>query len=209
MKCGGTSVVITLDKWFKVMFDHTEDPNGLYQDLNDYYRYKYNLENFHSDTCLVAHFQFDGFFLSQRYPEALKRPGEFKTFTFIRDPLQLVISLYYYGRKRIHRSLENFIMGEENFLAKRFPCNEENYKDVLDRYFFIGIVEKMQESFDRLADLTSKKRIKLPLVNKSVKDDQSSKLSEDFIKRFKENNKLDYLIYEYCMERFLKEKSEN
>lgn len=204
MKCGGTSVVITLYNWFNVIFEHTEAPNGLYKDMNDYHRYKLNLDYIVSDTCIVGHFQHDGYFLSQRYSEAFRRPDEFKIFTFVREPLALVISLYYYSRESIVCSLENYINGHKNFLANLFPCNENNYKEVLDKYFFIGVVEKMQESFDKLADLSGKVRIKLPYVNKSKKDDQISNLSLEFIQNFKRHNKLDYLIYDYCLEKLSK-----
>lgn len=202
MKSGGTSVVLTLGKWFKVIYDHTEDPNGIYKGLNDYINYKINLENIYSDSCIVAHFQYDGYLLPQRYPEAFIKNNEFKLFTFVRDPLQLMISLYYYGKTEITTTLEKYLNGHSNYLSKFFPCNDTNYKEVLDKYFFIGIVEKMQESFDKLAELTGKEKVTLPFVNKSEKDEQVSMLTDSFKQKFKENNKLDYKIYNYCLDKF-------
>lgn len=202
MKSGGTSVVLTLYKWFKVIFDHTEDPNGIYRNINEYLNYKINLENIYSDTCIAAHFQYEGYLLPQRYPEAILRNKEFRLFTFVRDPLELMISLYYYGRDVIITSLDVYLMGQRNYLANLFPCNIDNYREVLDRYFFIGIVEKMQESFDKLADLTGNRRVELPFVNKSEKDEQILNLSEEFRSKFRKQNELDYRIYEYCLEKF-------
>ncbi|MFZ1320185.1 MAG: hypothetical protein WAT71_01380 [Ignavibacteria bacterium] len=117
-----------------------------------------------------------------------------------------MISLYYYGRSNIKKttSLIDYINGHKNILANFFPCDENNYKEVLDKYFFIGIVEKMQESFDKLADLTGKTRINLPMLNLSKKDDQAAELSPEFVKMFKEYNSLDYKIYDYCVEKFYK-----
>ena len=206
MKCGGTSVVNSLYNWYCMQFDYTDDPNSILFELNTFHKFKYNLCNLYSDTCLVSHFQFDGYFLPQRYPEIFKRPEEFRIFTFIRDPLKLMISLYYYGRSNIKEttSLMNYINGHQNLLANFFPCNENNYKEVLDRYFFIGIVEQMQESIDKLADLSGKTKIELPTLNISKKDDQAINLSPEFIKSFKEYNSLDYKIYEYCLEKFSK-----
>lgn len=201
MKCGGTSVVYALYNWFSIIFEHYEAPNGLYKDINDYHRYKLNIDSLVSDTCIVAHFQNDGYFLTQRYPEIIDRQDEFKAFTFVREPLELIISLYYYSRDSITCSLEHYINGHKNFLANLIPCDEHNYREVMDRYFFIGIVERMQESFDKLADMSGKPRLKLPYANKSKKDDQIENLSPEFIRNFKKNNRLDYLIYNYCMEK--------
>jgi len=202
MKSGGTSVVLTLYKWFKVIFDHTEDPNGIYRNINEYLNYKINLENVYSDCCIAAHFQFNGYLLPQRYPEAILRNKEFRIFTFIRDPLELMISLYYYSKRGISTTLEKYLTGQQNYLAEFFPCNENNYKEVIDRYFFVGIVERMQESFDKLAELTGKRKVTLPFVNKSEKDIQVKNLSQDFIDNFKKINELDYKIYNYCLEKF-------
>ncbi|MFZ1320184.1 MAG: hypothetical protein WAT71_01375 [Ignavibacteria bacterium] len=66
MKCGGTSVVNSLYKWFFIQFDYTDDPNGILFKLNDFHKFKYNLYNIYSDTCLVSHFQYDGYLLPQR-----------------------------------------------------------------------------------------------------------------------------------------------
>ncbi|MBK9332321.1 MAG: hypothetical protein IPM96_07995 [Ignavibacteria bacterium] len=75
---------------------------------------------------------------------------------------------------------------------------------MIDRYYFIGIVEKMQESFDKLAEMTGKEKVTLPFVNKSEKDIQVKNLSQEFIDSFKKTNELDYKIYNYCLEKFSK-----
>ena len=204
MKCGGTSVGLSLYNWFKIIFDHTDDPNGIYRNINEYVNYKINLENVYSDCCIVAHFQFSGILLPQRYPEAIIRNKEFRVFTFIRDPLELMISLYYYGKSSITTTLEKYLNGHKNYLADFFPCNEDNYKEVIDRYYFIGIVEKMQESFDKLAEMTGNEKVTLPFVNKSEKDIQVKNLSQEFTDSFRKTNELDYKIYNYCLEKFTK-----
>lgn len=201
MKCGGSSVTESLKTWFNLQLDLLEKSNS----LNDFLRLKYNIENISSDTCITGHFQFESIHLHKRYPEIFSWKNEFKIFTFIRDPLKVKISLYYYVRNRggfqdlnLMESLKN----EENFLASLFPCNETNYKEILDRYFFIGIVEQMQESMDKLADLLNKKRINVPFSNKSDKDSQMKGITPEFIQVFKNKNKLDYLIYDYCLKKF-------
>lgn len=201
MKCGGTSLFNALDLWFK-----TIDDNILDEDLNNYVMKKYNTEVFHSDVCLRAHFQKDGIHLHQRYPELLKDKEKYRVFTFIRDPLSVKISKYYFlkslGGRNFKTSLKDSILKDKNFLSGLFPCNESNYKEMLDRYFFIGIVENFQGSFDKFADLIGKRRIKLPVLNISNKDFQIKEIDPDFIEKFRELNELDYRIYEYCVTKF-------
>ncbi|MBS1553131.1 MAG: hypothetical protein JST15_13780 [Bacteroidetes bacterium] len=203
IKCGGTSLAQAIENWFKIEVDRVE----LSGDINRFIKYKLNLLNLTSDTCIVSHFQYDGVFLHQRYPELIANKDEFKIFTFIREPLNFRASHYYYTKNdewNTGYSLKQVISNDANLISKLIPCNENNFREVLDRYFFIGIVEKMQESFDKLAELVNKKKITLPFSNRSEKDDQLSKLSPEFKAEFKKKNYLDYMIYDYCLEKFNK-----
>ncbi|HMS65641.1 MAG TPA: hypothetical protein PKD83_10365 [Ignavibacteria bacterium] len=200
IKCGGTSLAETIENWFQVEIDRVEFSGN----VNNFIKYKLNTLNLTSDNCIISHFQFDGVFLHQRYPELIEKKNEYKIFTFIRDPLNFRASLYYYTKNDEWNTgypLEEVISNDENLISKLIPCDENNYKEVLDRYFFIGIVERMQESFDILAELLNKKKLTLPFANRSEKDDQLSKLSPEFISEFKRKNKLDYMIYDYCTEK--------
>lgn len=202
MKCGGTSLHEILTNWFNLEFDQLE--TNINRD--NFLKYKYNLDNLLSDSCITGHFQYNGIYLHQRYPEIFERNNEFKIFTFIREPLQVRISHYYYlkGKGIFDFELCDYLLVDNNFLASLFPCDENNYKEVLDRYLFIGIVERMQESMDKLADILNKRKLKVPVVNVSVKDSQRDFITPEFIKEFKELNKLDFLIYDYCVEKFNK-----
>ncbi|MDQ3021254.1 MAG: hypothetical protein M3R36_11905 [Bacteroidota bacterium] len=203
IKCGGTSLFVVLEKWFK-----TIDDNILLEDLNPYILKKYNTNIFHNDICLRAHFQRDGIYVHQRYPELLNNKDECRTFTFIRNPLSIKVSKYYFLKsiKAIREDvrLTDSLMLESNFIASLFPCDETNYKQIIDKYFFVGIVERLQESFDLFADLIGKKEEKIPLLNTSEKDSQMNELTPEFLKKFKNHNVLDYKIYDYCLEKFNK-----
>lgn len=212
IKSGGTSVFMQLNKWFQVESDYRSFVSGnqflLFKNSNTYNKYKLNTENFNSDMCMISHFDTPDTFLHKRYPEILNNKDKFRIFTFVRDPLGLSTSLYYFSFKteeqRNKYPLKDFLNYHYNTLATLFPCNDKNYKEVLDRYFFIGLVERMQESFDKFAELTGKKRIVLPVDNKSNKDVQYLNLKKDekFIEQFKKRNYLDYLIYDYCKEKY-------
>ncbi|HMQ70191.1 MAG TPA: hypothetical protein PKA90_14495 [Ignavibacteria bacterium] len=207
MKCGGTSVTMALQNWFKLELDHI-DVESHRIELNHYLKYKLNLENINSDSCIISHFHFDGTYLHQRYPEVLNPDSRFRIFTFVREPLAIRASLYYYERKRggfKNLTLKSYINSSgTNFLARLFPCDESDYKEVLDRYFFIGITEKMQESIDKLGKLVNGKKIIVPVANTSQKDKQLEELGQEFIDDFRKKNKLGYLIYDYCLEKFNK-----
>jgi hypothetical protein len=204
VKCGGTSVKEVIANWFSVQNDYLENSDS----LNNFLRYKLNLSNLVSGSCVIGHFQNDKIHLKNRYPEIFENNQDYRIFTFIRDPLQIRFSMYYYNKKLFENSNINLYDSmkyfPDNFLASLFPCDESNYKEILGRYFFIGIVEDMQESFDKLANILDRKKLKLPYANRSEKDSQIKELPNDFISVFKENNRLDYLIYEYCLNIFSK-----
>lgn len=212
IKCGGTSVFNVLNNWFQIESDYkpsgTSDQSILFNNINMYNKYRLNTENFNSDTCLVAHFDTDGYHLHQRYPEIINKKDKYKIFTFVREPLDLGISLYYYkysSNDHIRKTpLRTFLSYHYNLLSIQFPCNETNYKEVLDKYFFIGLVENLQESLDKLGNLIGKKNVVLPFINKSVKDSQIDDILKDteFINEYKKRNKIDYLVYEYCKEKY-------
>jgi hypothetical protein len=142
--------------------------------------------------------------LNIRYPRVWQNQ-DFKIFTFIRDPLEIKISLYYFEKKRGQRegiSLAQHLLERKNYIAGVLNCTLDNYKEVLDRYFFIGITEHLQSSMDKLADLLNKRKAKLPVLNLSQRDSQVSSLAPEMINRFKAANELDYRIYDYCLTRF-------
>lgn len=201
IKCGGTSVHYALQKWFNLEFDQIVEPN----EINNFSKTRYNINEFYEDTCIVGHFPQEGAFVHQRYPEIRTNKDWLKTFTFVRDPLKFSISFYYYTfMKGVYEgiSLKSHLGFNTNFLSHFLNCTEDNYKEILDQYFFIGITERMQESFDKLAKLTGKRKLKVPFVNKSKRDNQINALTEDYVKEFKERNSLDYKVYEYCLKKF-------
>lgn len=196
-KCGGSSINIALESWFRPVKD--------YRKVNTLdYRDKIGSNNLQSDQCLVGHFELDGFYLHQRYPEVIKS-DRFRVFSFIRDPLATRLSLYRYEKKfrdrvigSVHQAI--FSPGRRNWVADRFPATKDNYREVIDNYFFIGILEDAQISFDVLARLIDKEPITLPWVNTTERAHED--LSQEEVDRFRAENEIDYLIYDYCVEKF-------
>jgi hypothetical protein len=201
-KCAGTSMVSVLRRWFFVVKDYLRYYHP--EDLPYFIRHPVNIQRLSSRHCLCGHFALPETHLHKRYPQIWQN-RDFKIFTFIRDPLEVKISLYYQEKKRGQRegiSLERHLLERENYIAGIMDCTLDNYRDILDRYFFIGITEHLQLSMDKLAELMNKPKVKLPVLNRSPRDSQVSGLALEIIRRFKTINELDYRIYEYCLTRF-------
>lgn len=135
---------------------------------------------------------------NQRYPNWEDKG--YKIFTFLRDPLELRISLYNYEIRNNRISAEEplekqLLQHKRNYVAGLLPCDDSNYLEFMQRYFFIGIVEKYQESFEELSRLIGKPIIQLKNYNQSKR--KNIKLSAETISEFKEINQLDYKIYNY------------
>jgi len=194
-KCGGTSLVAALPQWFTVIHDYRDFEGNISEPLK--------LETLSFEHCLCGHFDVDGIYLHQRYPELFGN-RKHQIFTFVRDPLMLKISLHYYEKKHYvdnGRTLEESLLTRPNYMSERFPCTVDDYRKVIDRYFFVGIVEHAQESMDKLADLLAKPRLQLGVENQSERDSQFENLSPKLLEKFRKENALDYLLYDYCYKR--------
>lgn len=205
-KSGGTSVREALAKWFKTISDYrpsVEKTPATLKFLNN----RLKIDRYNSRYCISGHFELPGNYLHERYPEIIEQPERYRIFTVFRDPLNLAVSLYYYQlqekiRKKEDETLEDFVKKINNYTAGRLPCNMDDYLEILNRYFFIGINEYMQESLDKLAVLLKKPKIKVPELNRSPKDKQALNISSDTVQVFRKNNALDYLIYQHALKNF-------
>ena len=134
-KCGGTSLIQILNKWFIVVHDYRKD-------WSNSHRSPININKFKSIHCLAGHWELPGVYLNERYPEVLSE-DRYKVFTFLRDPLELSLSLYRYERENSQTDItdiEEHFSIRTNYIATILNANYENYKAVLDQYFFIGIL---------------------------------------------------------------------
>ncbi|MBW4653141.1 MAG: sulfotransferase family protein [Kaiparowitsia implicata GSE-PSE-MK54-09C] len=204
-KCGGTSLLSALDQWFSVIKDYRAGWTSRYPNPVD-------LETLRSANCLCGHFELEGYHLHQRYPQVLKS-DHYRVFTFIRDPLQVRLSLYRYEWQ--HRELlphiqkapvlEDHLLQRPNYLASIFPVTWETYQSVLDCYWFIGSLEQAQTSLNALARRMGKPSQPMPLLNATQNYAPTSDeimVSPKLAAQFREVNALDYAIYDYCQKRF-------
>jgi hypothetical protein len=196
-KTGGSSLILALSQWFIIRKDY---PNR----RNEYGRLKQlrSLPHFH---LLSGHWgQAHGSSLFERYPECLE-DSSVRIISFVREPLDLAISGYFFAKKigilsPRNTALEEHLLTHDNFLAGTFRASSESYRQVLDRYWFIGVFEELQCSFDCLANLLGKPRVVLPQVNRSAR--VGPKVSPDIRDEFRRLNPIDYDVYDYAMARY-------
>ncbi|MEO1145866.1 MAG: hypothetical protein AAFY26_09735 [Cyanobacteria bacterium J06638_22] len=198
-KCGGTSLNQVLEDWFTVVRDYRVG-------FTDTYPPKADLAQLRSTQCLCGHFELEGQLLHQRYPEVWEG-DRYHVFTFIRHPLDLQLSLFRYAERhnpKPNRTLEKHLVRRPNYIASLLDATPDNYKAVLDRYFFIGVLEHGQESVDRLAQMLGKPTQTLPWSNQTRSPDTPKKrgLTREQIVQFRQANALDYRIYRYCLNKF-------
>lgn len=197
-KCGGTSLIQILNKWFVVVRDYRKDWSSSHPSI-------ININKLRSAHCLVGHWELPGIYLEERYPEVFSNE-RYNVFTFLRDPLKHSLSLYRYEKENNRTDITNIeehFKIRPNYMATILNANKNNYREVIDRYIFVGIVEEMEKSIQILSELTGKKYHKLPWINRTKLDSKinSEKLSKSIIDKFKEINNVDYLIYNYALDK--------
>jgi len=207
-KCGGTSIKSILNSWFITISDYWSGKTDDFAKIVD-------LNSLWSCHCLCGHFEVDGYYLNQRYPEVFTH-DRYRVLTFVRDPLQVQLSLFRFEKMSNRpnaKNIEEHLSLRHNYIANRFPATFDNYREVIDRYFFVGILEKSQESMDILASMISKSPKPLQWKNRSNNGAKNSvsteNIPQDVLTQFRKDNALDYLIYDYCVEKFEKRSTEN
>lgn len=196
-RCGGTSLRDSIAESKKVYNDYRMGWGAIYP-------VKYPITKLGKKDCLSGHFELEGYHLFQRYPEIFYNK-RFKLFTFIRNPLDLSISYYYYRLKMnqsIDGDIRNHLFNHKNYLAKVLNVTSENYKTILDRYDFIGIFEKYDESLLRLSYMLDNDYLTKKHMNIAERNNLISTIRKEDIAMFKQRNQLDFEIYNYCFDRF-------
>jgi hypothetical protein len=207
-KCGGTTLLNIFRNWFVVVRDYPPHDlqfpgtEQLERQMDFFIHHPLDLSKFDPWQIVAGHYHVDGIYLGQRYPALLGNP-RVRLISFIRDPYEQRLSMYYYCVKRKHKwiegqSLRQFVMSQQNYFAKALQCDDTNFQDVLSRYFFIGIVEEYERSLKILAD-----RIKRPLPSRIRRLNETARTPathEDAvqIEEFRRLNSLDYKIYDFA-----------
>ncbi len=211
-KCAGTSFYDVLRNWFKSGFlRHYPNERTGAEPTRHSLAWRKLLR---IPVCIHGHFNFQrGSGFDAYYP------GSTQIITIVRDPWELNISNYFYGKRRLHQgklyrsgrniaeeypeTLREYLCKQnKSFIPSFFPkeMNLGNFRDILEeRYLFVGTSEDLSGSVQQLADLLGYKPPIVKHLNPSQWDEASALEDLGSLKsRFHDNNELAYAIYNYA-----------
>ena len=165
-KTAGTSFRIVLDQWFP------GDTLLLHYRTDETLPRKHTLRG---GVCVYGHFNaFRQFGVADYYPEA----SQF--FCFLREPFARFISLWRYlapyGDPSDAVAFERWLIlrGEEQLAGANihsffwyFPAHMQKSSLLNEKFIFVGLFERLQQSVDSLAARLGKPTIEIPHVNAS------------------------------------------
>ncbi len=205
-KCGGQSLTQVLKHWYGDNFFKHYQPTGGPPPKKLPLR---------PEVCIHGHFQSTaGLGVKDYYPEAEQ------FITFLRDPLDIHISNYFFWKNKArpkqikhgllkegdphdYRDIHDFFrMRPKSHIYKYMPCpvSKDNCRRIFKKkYVCIGFVEDMQKSIDRLADRLGFDPIQVNHINSSPRDEE---LPGEVRRNFIKNNSLAFHIYHTARELF-------
>ncbi|MFN6111040.1 MAG: hypothetical protein ACK493_11760 [Planctomycetota bacterium] len=213
-KCAGTSIVTMLRSWFgnayhKLNQDETKDillPKIETQGSDGKW--------LPSVKCLHGHFNHGrGYGLPYYYPEIDQY------FTILRDPFELVVSMYFFAKGRSAQG-RFWYRGEQVDFRNQFPSVEyyvrsypywlfnhlpqdltlDNYEEYLEqRFVYIGIIEDLQTSVANLGTILGKPYFELPQLNVSTYDE---KIPTYLREQFYDDYPLLKRVYDFALQNY-------
>jgi len=134
-------------------------------------------------------------------------------FTFLRDPVLRVLSQFHYHREvmKIDWTFDNFLAsGNYNNLMCRRICghasSEAAIHELQKRYYFVGLLEKFEESMRHFRILSKKKGYSFKNVEvgarnvRANRDDKRFIVSNEMTERVKAINTEDKKLYEFVQQ---------
>jgi len=133
----------------------------------------------------------------KRYPD-LESHGA-RTFTLFRPPLETAMSgvryLFATGRAG-DASPDDLLVRRARFISNLFGCKPETYRDVIDRFWHVGLTSRAQDTLDFLADTVGAPRVAVERLNTT--DADAIAFSPAAIAQFMERSTLDQAMYAYA-----------
>jgi hypothetical protein len=198
-RCGGTAAKTGLRQWFRLRRDYRDfDPAAGVS----CYPEPFDWRKLGSHDLLCGHWELPGYSIAERYPGLLEHPG-LRLITFVRNPLERVVSSYFYELAHwgpaYAGDLDARVAGSQDVMARLLGVRRPGEERALDRFWFVGLTEHLQESFDILAAMLGKPRVALERHNEAPRS--GSRPSPAAIEAFRSGN-LDLLIHERACRRF-------
>ena len=194
-KSAGTSCVVAMASLAHVVRDYHASTSQA--DLLRYDAERVDLSRLTPADILCGHWNLPGRLLLQRYPDLEARAP--RKITFIREPLAMARSGVRYGIQQgwyREGAQDRALVGRAAYCSTMLACDEDNFRGVIDGYWFVGITEHLQEGFDQLATRMGRPAVQLPRVNTT--DGIDVVFSDDAIAEFKARSRVDYLIHAHA-----------
>ncbi len=213
-KCAGTSVVRLLRDWYgryyhKLNQDETRDIVLPRVETKDDRGCWYSMIK-----CVHGHFNHGrGYGLPYFYPEVDQY------FTILRDPFDLVVSMYFFAKGRSAKG-QFWFRGQPVDIRDQFPgvasyvrsypywlfdhlpqdITLANYEQKLSsKFVYIGIFEDLQTSIDNLGKVLGKPQTQLPKFNVSTYDEP---VPESLRDQFYHDYPLLKRVYQFAIDRY-------
>ncbi len=186
-KCAGTSFVRLLRKWFGPEYRRT---NKIDRKVQAMPKVETKLPDGSWDPTVKvinAHFDADrGYGLPEYYPDIPQY------MTLLRDPFDIVVSMYFFAKgksekgeffhegKQVditehYKSVNDYVKDYPAWLYAQFPQDikiENATAKIHEKFVYIGILEDLQTSLDRMAEIFGKPKEVLPLKNVSTYNEE-------------------------------------
>ena len=208
-KCGGSSLNVVLQRWFKrKLYRH------YFNERKNQMPKRHNLKSiifrqrFKTGICIHGHFNNErNFGVFDYYPEV----DQF--FAFLREPFEIRVSLYFYAKRQElkawskFKDINDYLLrgGIANpYLLNYMPyeVTMTNYREIIEKHFvYLGVIENMQTSVNVLAEKLGFFTTKVKHLNVAKRDED---ISADLREEFKRTHPLEYAVYEYALNTYNK-----
>ena len=196
-KTAGSSCIQAFRKLIKVIPDYHKSTAPT--DLKHYSESKKDLAALCSSDMLWGHYNISGHYLYQRYP--LLDDYKPRKIIFFRNPTDTALSGIRYGIKRGVFNVsdaKNLLMSRIGYFNKMLQCDSRNYKAVIDSYYFVGISDDLQISFNSFINKACLDgQVTIERLNSSGGISVGGLTSDDILE-FNEHNVLDQEIFAYA-----------
>lgn len=143
------------------------------------------------EEMVCGHFGSSGYLLRARYPRLLADPA-WRLITFLRDPLETALSYYFFERAHRPRAdpgfsaldLDEYLAACPLHLSQHLAAIDDDWRVALDRYWFVGAAERLDEGLRWLGAALGKPMPAIPRLNPSARPEQPSpEAVADFARR--------------------------
>lgn len=195
-KCGGTAFREACGRMFPVTHELLPDRN----DAPVWDQFVADVPDPRVTTARVVmvtgHYVHDGVRPWDRFASMRAAGGDLEWLTVLREPLDRVISSFYYRQQRdakVPQTLEDWVKRKRNTQARYLGYSGGGAKEFLSRYSFVGITERLQESVNVLAKRVGCGSTDVGRANVTTR--KRAELGSGLAEKFRERNDLDYELY--------------